>query len=206
MTGWDDGAVNPSIEVGRSGVDVIGSGPEGPPRTPGRLSAGWVIALVVLAGVLGYWAGGHHRDAAAPAVRPLPSADPVVDQAITGTGKRCSEQMKTQLQLGVEVVNRSASTVSLHELQAILPLKGLRPKAATWGSCGQLPDAGSGGNYLLAGAGTTWLTITFDVLVTCPAPLPVLFTVEYTQAGQSEVVDLPGFPDLGDVPYAGAKC
>jgi len=194
------------IEIGRSGVDVIESGPDGPPRLPGRLAVGWVLLLVVAAGVVGYRVGDRHRAAATPPVRPLPTAAPVVDQPIAGTGKRCSEQVAKRLQLGVEVVNRSAGTVSLRQLHAILPLGGLRAGAATWGSCGQLPGAGSDGNYLLAAAGTTWLTITFDVLVACPAPMPVLFTVEYTQDGRSDVVDLPGFPDLGEVPYSGAKC
>ncbi|MEV6850105.1 hypothetical protein [Actinoplanes sp. NPDC051411] len=207
MTPRDGGSGNPPIEVGRGdgGVDVIESGPEGVARLPGRIAAGWVLVLVVVAGVTGYWVGGRHRaGAAAPAVTASVAA--AVEPPIVGTGKRCSGQLKDRLQLGVEVVNRSAATVSLRQLQAILPLQGLRPAAATWGSCGQLPAAGSGGNYLLAAGGTTWLTMTFDVLVACPAPLPVLFTVEFAQGGRSDDVDLPGFPDLGDVPYSGAKC
>ncbi|HEY0531227.1 MAG TPA: hypothetical protein VGD29_06475 [Actinoplanes sp.] len=205
MAARDDGSGNPSIELGPADADIIESGSEGMPRLPGRIAVGWVVVLVVVAGLAGYlWGSRHGAGRAAPGA--LPSAAPEVGQAIVGTGKRCSTQLKARLQLGVEVVNQSAANVSLHQLQAILPLRGLRATAATWGSCGQLPAAGSGGNYLLAARATTWLTITFDVLVACPQPLPVLFTVEYAQAGRSDVVDLPGFPDLGDVPYAGAKC
>jgi hypothetical protein len=204
MAARDDGS-NPSIELGPAAVDVIESGSEETPRLPGRIALGWVLVLVVLAGLTGYLVGRRHgADRAAPAV--LPSAAPVVDQAVAGTGKRCSTQVKDQLELGVEVVNRSAGTVALHQLQAILPLRGLHAAAATWGGCGQLPAAGRGGDFLLAGGGTTWLTITFDVLVACPAPLPVLFTVEYAQGGRSDFVDLPSFPDLGDVPYTRARC
>jgi hypothetical protein len=204
VTPRDDSTPGPPIELGRPGVDVIESGPERLPRLPGRLAAGWVLVLVVVAGVVGYWVGSRHRaDASPPAP---PSATPEFDQPIAGTGKRCSDQLDARLQLGVEVVNQSAATVSLRQLQATLPMRGLRAGAATWGSCGQLPTAGSGGNYLLAPKSTTWLTMTFDVLVACPGPLPVLFSVEYVQAGAVDVVDLPGFPDLGDVPYRGAKC
>lgn len=199
MAAGEDG---PSIELGPLGGDVIESGSE---RLPTRIALGWALTLVVVAALAGYWLGDHHGAGKANAV-PLPSAAPAAGAPIAGTGKRCSGQLKKSLQLGVEVVNQSAGTVALHQLQAVLPLRGLRATSATWGSCGQLPAAGSGGNYLLAAGGTIWLTMTFDVLVACPAPLPVLFTVEYAQAGASDVVDLPGFPDLGDVPYAGAKC
>jgi hypothetical protein len=195
----------PSVELGLVGADVIESGPEGRSRLPGRIAVGWVLVLVVAAGAVGYWAGRRHGEDAVPEGQPSAAAE-AVDPAIVGTGKRCSGQVKKQLQLGVEVVNKSAATVSLHELEAILPMHGLRTAAATWGSCGQLPDAATGGTYLLAGGATTWLTMTFDVLVACPGPLPVLFTVEYAQGSRSDVVDLPGFPDLGGVPYAGGKC
>jgi hypothetical protein len=197
MAMWEGGSKGPPVDV-----DVIESGSE---RRPGQLAVGWVLLLVVVAGVVGYWVGSRHRDAA---VLPgPPSVAPAVDPPIVGTGKRCSEQVgERRLQLGVEVVNQSAAVVGLRQLQAALPMGGLRAGAATWGSCGQLPSAGSGGSYLLAAKATTWLTMSFDVLVACPGPLPVLFTVEYVRAGAVDVADLPGFPDLGDVPYRGAKC
>jgi len=203
MAARDDGSPGPSVELGRPGVDVLESGPDRSPRLPRRIAAGWVLVLVVVAALAGYRVGDRHR-AAPPA--PVPSAPPPVGPAIDVTGKRCSGQLKERLQLGVEVVNRSAAPVSLHQLKAVLPLRGLRTTAATWGSCGQLPAAGSGGDYLLAAGGTTWLTMTFDVLVACPAPLPVLFTVEYAQAGADDVAELAAFPDLGGVPFAGARC
>jgi hypothetical protein len=47
------------------------------------------------------------------------------------------------------------------------------------------------------------LTVTFQVLVKCPGPLPVQFTVGYDVGGQHAVATLPGFPDLSQVPYKG---
>jgi hypothetical protein len=41
------------------------------------------------------------------------------------------------------------------------------------------------------------------VLVRCPKPLPVQFTLHYDQQGRLAAIRLPGFPDLGQVPYSG---
>ena len=37
----------------------------------------------------------------------------------------------------------------------------------------------------------------------CPAPAPVQFTVDYLAQGRSFTASLPGFADLGQVPYSG---
>jgi hypothetical protein len=55
---------------------------------------------------------------------------------------------------------------------------------------------------LPAGA-TEWPTITFDVLVRCPSPLPVQFLVSYTISGKPATAQLDEFPDLGQVAYSG---
>ena len=56
-------------------------------------------------------------------------------------------------------------------------------------------------NAIPAG-GSAWFTVTFKVLVKCPGPLPVQFTLGYDQLGREATIRLPGFEDLGDVPYA----
>ncbi|MDT5028974.1 MAG: hypothetical protein QOE61_5400, partial [Micromonosporaceae bacterium] len=94
----------------------------------------------------------------------------------------------------------SATGATLHQVQAVLPLRGLRPTASAWGSCGQLSPVPSTRDYSLPAGATAWLTITFDVLIPCPGSLPVLFTLNYTQSGRAGIADLRGFPDLGDVP------
>ena len=48
---------------------------------------------------------------------------------------------------------------------------------------------------------STWFTVTFRVLLRCPQPLPVEFTVHYDQQGRPGSSHLPGFSDLGQVPY-----
>ena len=64
-----------------------------------------------------------------------------------------------------------------------------------WAPCGaigavQVPDT-------LGPGDSTWLSVTVQVLVACPAPIPVQFAVGYTYAGEAATVNLPGFPDLG---------
>jgi hypothetical protein len=170
------------------------------------MAAGPALILVVVAAAAGYLFGHRHGAATATPSAPPSSAAPEVALPVVPTSKRCSVELKDRLQLGLEIVNQSATAVSLRKVEAVLPLKGLRATATSWGSCGQLSPAPGGDNYPLPAGATAWLSITFDVLVACPAPLPVGFTVQYTQGGLSGIADLPGFPDLGDVPYAGGRC
>jgi hypothetical protein len=188
--------------MGARDADIIETGP---PRTPARSHRLTAVAVaVVIAGTAGY-AVGSRRTATPPTPVPTASALPAGAPAVVTTGGRCWAQPGAQLQLGLEVVNRSGSAATLRRLEPVLPLGGLRPTASAWGGCGQLPPVPAGDLTLAAGA-TTWLTMTFDVLDRCPAPFPVGFTLTYTQAGRPAVADLRGFPDLGDVPYTGGRC
>ena len=198
---------SPPARLGGGSTDIIELGPEERPGPPRNIAAGLALVLIVAAAVGGYLVGSHHHAGpATPTAVPSSSAGPAPAEPIAGTGKRCSVQLNDRLELGIEIVNQSATAATLRQVQAVLPLNGLRATARTWGSCGQLAPAAGDGNYPLPAGATTWSTITFDVLVACPAPLPVLFTVDYTQAGGSGTADLPGFNDLGDVPYSSAKC
>lgn len=42
-------------------------------------------------------------------------------------------------------------------------------------------------------------------LVAYPSPLPVLFSVSFQENGRAGTAQLPGFSDLGQVPYTGCK-
>jgi len=83
----------------------------------------------------------------------------------------------------------------------VLPLGGLQEMASRWGPCGSLPEPGLGQASSLAPGATGWLTVTFDVMVGCPQPLPVLFKVSFVQASRLVTADLDSFPDLGQVRY-----
>jgi hypothetical protein len=101
----------------------------------------------------------------------------------------------------VQVTNVSAAQIELGRVHAVLPLGGLRVISQQWAPCGalkvgQVPAVLGPGN-------STWFSLTFRVLVKCPGPLPVQFTVDYTTAGESAAVNLPGFADLSQVPYTG---
>ncbi len=169
---------------------------------------GLVCVTLVVGLILGYLLGtqrAQQRTGAAmptgvaPTTRSLVSAG---TQPPTPTGNRCSAQLGNQLQLGVEVVNQSSVGMTLMQADANLPLGGLRVAAAAWGSCGQLARVDDAAPRALPSGATAWLRMTFDVLVPCPEPLPVLFSVTYAQAGKLAVSDVGGFSDLGEVPFA----
>jgi hypothetical protein len=79
----------------------------------------------------------------------------------------------------------------------------LKAVGSQWRTCGALTELGPGaGQATVLGAGATgWLTVTFDVMVSCPEPLSVQFKISYVQAGRLVTAELPGFPDLGQVQY-----
>jgi hypothetical protein len=143
------------------------------------------------------------------------------------TDGACSVQRGRELQIGVEVINLSGTAVTLGRVRPILPLAGLRPVSQQWAPCGAISSssqAADGGTIVIirastgelqggsaAGAavlppfGTAWLSVTFRVLVACPGPLPVRFSVSYQENGRTHTAQLPGFPDLGQVTYTGCK-
>jgi hypothetical protein len=123
--------------------------------------------------------------------------------ALTQDIGTCSVQSGRELQLGVQVTNRSAEPIGLGRIRTVLPLSGLKVVSQQWAPCGaigavQVPDT-------LGPGDSTWLSVTVQVLVACPAPIPVQFAVGSTYAGEAATVYLPGFPDLGDVPYTGCR-
>ena len=101
----------------------------------------------------------------------------------------------------MQVTNGSAAAVGLGRIRAVLPLGGLRALSWQWAPCGAI---GQGLDPAPLGPGdSTWFSVMFQVLVRCPEPMPVLFTVGYSSGGEAAAVHLPGFPDLSGVPYTG---
>ena len=149
-------------------------------------------------------------------------------EGLTGlvqTGGACSVQRGSELQLGVEVINLSGAPVTVGRVTPVLPLAGLRAVSQQWTPCGALSQswqAAGGGTIVFisvpsgevgavsgAGAtvlppnGTAWLSVTLQVLVACPSPLPVQFSVSYRQKGRAETTQLPGFLNLAQIKYTG---
>ncbi|MDP9847135.1 hypothetical protein J2853_006346 [Streptosporangium lutulentum] len=208
-TGPEVSAIISGSQSRENEMDIIETGPRRPPLSwsRGRGVTGLVAAALAVGAVAGYLVGIRHAETQARTAGPgshasaTDSVAPLDAQAVTGTGTRCSAQLGGRLQLGVEIVNRSATTATLLRVETALPLNGLRATASAWGGCGQLPPVDTATSHSLPPGATTWLTSTFDVLIPCPAPIPVLFTLTYTQEGHTVSSDLRGFPDLGDVPY-----
>lgn len=174
-----------------------------PPRSAAILAG----AALLLGLAVGYAAGDRHAGGGAKASpRPAASAEasPVaVGPALIQDTVACSTRTGRKLQLGVQVTNQSTADVILSQVHVVLPLGGLRAVAQQWGPCGVLPAEGSVTTHSLSPGASAWFTVTFEVLMKCPGPLPVQFTVDYDSQGQAATVSLPGFPDLGGVSYPG---
>jgi hypothetical protein len=173
-------------------------------------------AIGLLVGLaVGYAAGDRHAGKPA-SPSPTAAASPPAPVFAAGgfplsqSGPECSAQVGDELQLGLEVMNLSGTAITLRRVGVVLPLGGLRETAQAWGSCGELPAAGEAPGLTLPptlrpGA-SAWFTVTFQVLVRCPQPLPVQFTLVFDENGKpAGAMPLPSFPDLGQVPYGGCR-
>ena len=115
----------------------------------------------------------------------------------------CSVQSGRHLALGVQFTNLSPIPLTLTSARAVLPLGGLTPGTWHWTPCGALPQSLAQVDDVLQPGASTWLTMTFTVQDGCPGALPVQFSIGYSAQGRSATANLPGFPDLGEVPYTG---
>jgi hypothetical protein len=163
----------------------------------------------LLAGLAaGYAAGDRHAgNSAAPLPHARAASSPATPPAagaftLTQASHQCSAQIGHALQLGVQVTNPSATGVLLRRVAVVLPLGGLQEISQAWGPCGELPAGSEIPDNAVPAGGSAWFTVTFKVLVKCPGPLPVQFTLDYVQLGREATIRLPGFDDLGHVPYA----
>jgi hypothetical protein len=175
-----------------------------------------VVALVVGLAI-GYAVGvrhaGEHVAPPSPSRAVAPAAPAAPFSAggfpLSQSGLECSVQNGRELQVGLEITNLSQAAVRLRRVEVVLPLGGLKVTTQSWGPCGQLAAADDASGRILTptlGRGaSSWFTVTFQVLVRCPQPLPVQFALHYDQQGRPAVIQLPGFPDLGQVPYSGCR-
>jgi hypothetical protein len=198
-----------------------------PPWRPPRGAAILLAVGLVIGLAAGYAAGyrqapGHASPptASPSSARPLPAPvllpTSVTFHPIGGTGAvitgglalvqdtgTCSVQSGRELQLGVQVTNGSTEPIGLGGFRTVFPLSGLKVVSQQWAPCGAIGAVQVPGT--LGPGDSTWLSVTVRVLVACPAPLPVQFAVVYTYAGKAATVNLPGFVDLGQVPYTGCR-
>jgi hypothetical protein len=204
--GFAPGSSGPSagddvVELGSRQLPILQRRP--PPIAVILAAAGLLVGLVA-----GYAAGDRHaRNSAAPLSRSRAASSPATPSAagaftLTQGDRQCSAQIGHALQLGVQVTNPSAAPLTLRRVKVVLPLAGLEEISQAWGPCGELPTGGGVPDNAVPAGGSAWFTVTFKVLVTCPGPLPVQFTVGYDQLGRAATLHMPGFDDLSHVPYA----
>jgi hypothetical protein len=179
-------------------------------RWPPRPAAILLLVVGLVAGLAaGYAAGDRHAGRSAA---PLRSGGSSQEEqlasgglALSQPGPACSAQIGPDLQVGLQVTNVSGAGLTLRRVAVILPIGGLKEIGQAWGPCGELPQADAASAADLPVGASTWFTVTFRVLVPCPGPLPVEFSVRYVQRGRAASVRLPGFSDLGQVPYRGCS-
>jgi hypothetical protein len=182
-----------------------------PPRWRPAVTAA-VAATALLIGLAGGYAAGERRAAGERGPAAPRPAGPAPGGGLLATGfplsqagPTCAAQVGSELQLGVEVTNVSAASITLRGVAVVLPLGGLAPVAHGWGPCGELPGPSLvPGNTVPAGV-SAWFTVMFRVLVRCPGPLPVQFSLGYDQRGHRSTVRIPGFEDLTGVRYSGCR-
>jgi hypothetical protein len=187
------------LELGRRQLPVLH---RRPPVAVVLAVAGLLVGLVA-----GYAAGRHAGNSAAALSRSRAASSPAAPSAagafaLTQAGRQCSAQIGPALQLGVQVTNPSATGVLLRRVKVVLPLGGLKELSQAWGPCGELPTGSQAPDNTVPAGASAWFTVTFKVLVKCPGPLPVQFTLYYDQLGREATIQLPGFADLGHVPFA----
>ncbi len=217
MSGQDDtekaGPDYSPESSGRSaGDDVVELGSRRLPillRRPPSIAVVLAAAGLVFGLIAGYAIGDRHaRNSAAQLSHSRAATSSAMPSAagapaLSEDGRQCSAQIGSELQLGVQVTNPSATGVMLRRVTVVLPLSGgLQEISQAWGPCGELPMAGETPDNAVPAGASAWFTVTFKVLVKCPGPFPVQFTVGYDQLGRAITVHLPGFDDLGQVPYA----
>jgi hypothetical protein len=217
MGGGDD-------SIGRessTGEDILEQGSDRPPlhlwprvrlRRPPTVAVILGIAGLVIGLAGGYAAGTlpAGKRGAPPAQLGTAASGPVISDEVGGfpvgqSGPPCFAQTGTELQLGMQITNFSTAPATLDSVKVILPLGGLKVISQSWGVCGELPGSFGAPGTALAPAATTWFSVTFQVLIKCPEPLPVQFALSYTQNGHPATAHLPGFDDLGQVNYTGCS-
>jgi len=190
------------------------AGGDGPRWRPSR-GAAVVAAVALVAGLgAGYAAGKGTRGAALPPARLSPAVvvttpsappNPPVDPGppIEQFPESCSAQTGSELQVGVEVENDSATAVNLVGVKTTFPASNgvLQEVSWVWEPCGAISYGLYQSTVDLQPGASAWLSVTLKVNVPCPEAYPVQFNVTYIRAGTAGTTQLPGFPDLGSVPY-----
>lgn len=215
MNGRDDTerpgpGFSPGSSGSSAGDDVVELGSHHLPvlRRPPPIAVMLAVTGLLVGLVAGYAAGDRQAgNSAAPLSRARAASSPATPPAagaftLTQADHQCSAQIGHALQLGVQVTNPSATGVLLRRVTVVLPLGGLQEISQAWGPCGELPTGSEIPDNAVPAGGSAWFTVTFKVLVKCPGPLPVQFTLDYDQLGREATIHLPGFDDLGHVPYA----
>ena len=199
------------------------SSPEPPPeetlavgREQGRSGPGGrgllVLVLVVAVGAVAFFVGRQTSGTSTPAARvsvsaslPRPSARLVpMISGLAADGPTCSRQVGDRLQLGLRLANGFDDAVTLLGVDPILPGSGgLQAGTPRVGVCGQAGSLRRPAGDQVPAHSEVWLVTWFRVLVPCPVPYPVQFSLRYGRDGQHHSVLLTPFPDLGQVPYSG---
>ena len=126
---------------------------------------------------------------------------PLAFGSVYATGRRCAVRYKSQLQLGVEVVNLGRESVGLVRVALTQESTAMRATVTGLGTCAQWGPTDALGGASLRPGHTVWLSTLFDVTASCMHAEPLRLRLTYTAAGQETTTYVTGFPDLADAPY-----
>jgi hypothetical protein len=182
----------------------------GPDRASGRgFGAVWASAGILLAAVATMLVGfavnrpATPRAAAGPtnsSTAPAPVL-PAIIGGVYATGRRCAVRYKSELQLGLEVVNLGREPVDLVRMAVAPEHTAIHATVTGLGTCAQWgPTEALAGAPLLPGR-TVWLSALFDVTAHCMHAEPLRLRLTYNVAGRRIWTYVTGFPDLADAPY-----
>ena len=182
----------------------------GPDRASGRsLRAGWASAGILLAAVATMLVGFAVNRPATPRAAAGPTRSstapaavlPGIIGAVYATGRRCAVRYKSELQLGVEVVNIGREPVDLLRMAIAPENTAIHTTVTGLGTCAQWgPTEALAGAALLPGR-TVWLSALFAVTASCMHAEPLRLRLTYNVAGRRIWAYVTGFPDLVDAPY-----
>ena len=173
----------------------------GPPKPGNRRPTHAIVIAIVIIAVVAVGIGWRlTRGSSASSSPPSPTRR-VPAITLADVGDRCSAQHGRRLWLGIELVNGSDTTATITSVRIEVPLGGLQALAIHQAPC--VVAARPVRSFTVPDGERTWLSASFDVLVSCPRLIPVWFVVEYNLQGRSQTLSPSPFLDLWRVEYTG---
>jgi len=181
-----------------------------PDRVSGRGSgAGWVSVGILLAAaatmLVGFAIGRPSSPQVTAGSASLPPTvsrtSPLAFGAVYATGRRCAVRYKSELQLGVELVNLGRQPVGLLRIALANESTAFHATVSGVGTCAQWGPTGAMAGAALLPGQTVWVSTLLRVTAACMEAQPLRLRLTYTANGRTTSTYITGLDDLADAPY-----